>query len=61
MSFIVFLPEFSDDKDDAGSGSGDTESAWLKRLESSRWKRKQITIPAFEHEFRHGALHNVAK
>jgi phosphorylated CTD-interacting factor 1 len=59
MSFILFLPEFTEDKDE--TENPDVECRWLKKLETSRWKRKQITIPAFEHEYRHGALHNVSK
>jgi len=56
LSFIIFVPDFMDDKDDT-----ENEGSWLKRLDNSRWKRKKISIPAFDHEFRHGAQHLVTK
>ncbi|XP_013792138.1 phosphorylated CTD-interacting factor 1-like, partial [Limulus polyphemus] len=46
LSFIVFLPEWRDPVPTS-----------LARLESSRFKRKQLLIPAFEHEYRHGFQH----
>lgn len=46
LSFIVFIPEWRDPPTEA-----------LIRLESSRFKRKQTVIPAFDHEYRHGFQH----
>lgn len=50
LSFIVLMPDYREP----------TPSA-LERLESSQFKRKQVTIPAFEHEFRHGFQHVLNK
>ena len=50
LSFIVFLPEWRDP----------TPPALLK-LEGSRWKRKQVVVPAMEHDYRHGFQHLVSK
>lgn len=50
LSFIVFLPDWKDPPVEA-----------LIRLETSRFKRKQITIPALEHEYRHGFQHICSK
>jgi len=50
LSFIVFLPEWRDP----------TPPALLK-LEASRWKRKQVVVPAMEHDYRHGFQHVVPK
>ena len=50
LSFIVFLPEWRDP----------TPPALLK-LEGSRWKRKQVVVPALEHDYRHGFQHVVTK
>ena len=41
LSFIVFLPEWRDP----------TPPPLLK-LEASRWKRKQVVVPALEHDYR---------
>lgn len=46
LSFIVLMPDYREP----------TPSA-LVQLESSQFKRRQVTIPAFEHEFRHGFQH----
>lgn len=46
LSFIVFVPEWRDP----------TPVATL-HMESSRFKRKQVVIPAFEHEYRSGLQH----
>lgn len=43
LSFILFLPDFREPI---------TRS--LSKLEGSRYKRKQVSIPAFEHDFRNG-------
>ncbi|XP_074645093.1 mRNA (2'-O-methyladenosine-N(6)-)-methyltransferase-like [Tubulanus polymorphus] len=50
LSFIVCIPEWRDPPTEA-----------LIRLESSRFNRKQLVIPPFEHEYRHGFQHIVAK
>lgn len=50
LSFIVFLPEWRD-----------PSPAALLRLEASSFKRKQVVVPAFEHEFRHGFQHILTK
>lgn len=50
LSFIVFMPDWRDPPTEA-----------LMRLESSGFKRKQIAIPAFEHEYRHGFQHICPK
>jgi phosphorylated CTD-interacting factor 1 len=46
LSFIVFLPEWRE-----------PAPAALLRLEASRWKRRQVVVPALEHEYRHGFQH----
>lgn len=46
LSFIIFIPEWRDPVPVA-----------LAKLEASRFKRKQVLIPAFEHEYRHGFQH----
>ncbi|CAK8697187.1 unnamed protein product [Clavelina lepadiformis] len=48
LSFIVFVPEWRDPTPVA-----------LLRMENSAFKRKQVLIPAFEHEYRSG-LHHAA-
>lgn len=50
LSFIVFLPEWRDPAPPA-----------LLKLEASRWKRKQVVIPALEHDYRHGFQHSLPK
>ncbi|KAK7114167.1 mRNA (2'-O-methyladenosine-N(6)-)-methyltransferase-like [Littorina saxatilis] len=47
LSFIVFIPEWRDPPTEA-----------LIRLETSRYSRKQVVLPAQEHEYRHGLQHN---
>ncbi|XP_039632543.1 mRNA (2'-O-methyladenosine-N(6)-)-methyltransferase [Polypterus senegalus] len=46
LSFIVFVPEWRDPPTPA-----------LTRMESSRFKRHQLSITAFEHEYRSGSQH----
>lgn len=46
LSFIVFMPEWRDPPPNA-----------LIKLEASHFKRKQVVVPAFEHEYRHGYQH----
>lgn len=46
LSFIVLLPDYREPTPNA-----------LLRIEASQFKRKQVTIPAYEHEFRHGFQH----
>lgn len=50
LSFIVIMPDYRE-----------PTPAALERLESSQFKRKQVTIPAFEHEFRHGFQHVLSR
>ncbi|ELU00100.1 hypothetical protein CAPTEDRAFT_219923 [Capitella teleta] len=50
LSFIVFVPDWRDPPTEA-----------LMRLESSRFKRKQATVVAYEHEYRQGFQHIVNK
>lgn len=50
LSFIVFIPEWRDPPTEA-----------LIRLESSRFKRKQMVIQAYSHQYRHGFQHRVPK
>jgi len=50
LSFIVFLPEWRDPAPPA-----------LLKLEASRWKRKQLVVPALEHDYRHGFQHVMPK
>lgn len=50
LSFIVVLPEWRD-----------PAPAALLKLEASHFKRRQVVVPAFEHEYRHGFQHIVAK
>lgn len=46
LSFIILLPDYRDPTPTA-----------LQRAEASQFKRKQVTIPAYEHEYRHGLQH----
>lgn len=46
LSFIVIFPDYREPTPTA-----------LTRIECSEFKRKQVTIPAYEHEFRHGFQH----
>ncbi|RZC40392.1 phosphorylated CTD-interacting factor 1 [Asbolus verrucosus] len=46
LSFIVLMPDYREPTPNA-----------LLRIEASQFKRKQVTIPAYEHEFRHGFQH----
>ncbi|KRT79985.1 hypothetical protein AMK59_7916 [Oryctes borbonicus] len=46
LSFIILLPDYRDPTPTA-----------LQRAEASQYKRKQVTIPAYEHEYRHGLQH----
>jgi phosphorylated CTD-interacting factor 1 len=46
LSFIVFVPEWRDPAPKV-----------ITKLESSKFKRKHLVIPAFEHEYRHGFQH----
>ncbi|XP_046411649.1 mRNA (2'-O-methyladenosine-N(6)-)-methyltransferase isoform X1 [Neodiprion fabricii] len=50
LSFVVFLPEWRDPAPNA-----------LLKLESSHFKRKQVVVPAMEHEYRHGFQHILPK
>jgi phosphorylated CTD-interacting factor 1 len=46
LSFVVIVPDWREPATRA-----------LTKLESSRFKRKQLTLPAFEHEFKNGFQH----
>ncbi|XP_063315233.1 mRNA (2'-O-methyladenosine-N(6)-)-methyltransferase [Pelobates fuscus] len=46
LSFIIFIPEWRDPPTPA-----------LTRMESSRFKRHQMLLPAFQHEYRSGSQH----
>nr|XP_026692110.1 phosphorylated CTD-interacting factor 1 [Ciona intestinalis] len=46
LSFIVFVPEWRDPTPIA-----------ILRMETSKFKRKQVLVPAFEHEYRSGLQH----
>nr|DBA27816.1 TPA: hypothetical protein GDO54_008272 [Pyxicephalus adspersus] len=46
LSFIVFIPEWRDPPTPA-----------LTRMEESRFKRHQMVLPAFQHEYRSGSQH----
>ncbi|XP_043275592.1 mRNA (2'-O-methyladenosine-N(6)-)-methyltransferase [Venturia canescens] len=50
LSFVVFLPEWRDPAPNA-----------LIKLEGSHFKRKQVVVPAMEHEYRHGFQHIMSK
>ncbi|XP_058802747.1 mRNA (2'-O-methyladenosine-N(6)-)-methyltransferase [Phymastichus coffea] len=50
LSFVVFLPEWRDPAPNA-----------LLKLEASHFKRKQVVVPAMEHEYRHGFQHVLPK
>ncbi|KAL3859388.1 hypothetical protein ACJMK2_009611 [Sinanodonta woodiana] len=50
LSFIVFIPDWRDPPTEA-----------LMRLETSRFKKKQVVLPPFEHEYRHGFQHICTK
>lgn len=47
LSFIVFL--------------ADGETTFAHKLDASRFKRRQIVIPAYEHYYRHGFQYTVPK
>lgn len=46
LSFIIFIPEWRDPTPKV-----------ITKLEASKFKRKQLVISPFEHEFRHGYQH----
>lgn len=46
LSFIIFVPEWRNPPTPA-----------LTRMESSRFRRHQMNVPAFEHEYRSGSQH----
>uniref|UniRef100_A0A672N947 mRNA (2'-O-methyladenosine-N(6)-)-methyltransferase n=1 Tax=Sinocyclocheilus grahami TaxID=75366 RepID=A0A672N947_SINGR len=46
LSFIIFVPEWRDPPTPA-----------LTRMEASRFRRHQMIVPAFEHEYRSGSQH----
>ncbi|KTG44318.1 hypothetical protein cypCar_00009587 [Cyprinus carpio] len=46
LSFIIFVPEWRDPPTPA-----------LTRMEASRFRRHQMMVPAFEHEYRSGSQH----
>ncbi|ELW48241.1 Phosphorylated CTD-interacting factor 1 [Tupaia chinensis] len=50
LSFIVFIPEWRDPPTPA-----------LTRMEQSRFRRHQLILPAFEHEYRSGSQHVCKK
>uniref|UniRef100_UPI00398F8637 mRNA (2'-O-methyladenosine-N(6)-)-methyltransferase isoform X2 n=2 Tax=Pristiophorus japonicus TaxID=55135 RepID=UPI00398F8637 len=50
LSFIVFIPEWRNPPTPA-----------LVRMEESKFKRHQILVPAYEHEYRSGAQHICKK
>ncbi|XP_072936887.1 mRNA (2'-O-methyladenosine-N(6)-)-methyltransferase [Epargyreus clarus] len=50
LSFVVVLPEWPDRQTHA-----------LHKLQASHFKRKQVVIPACEHEYRHGFQHVLPK
>lgn len=50
LSFIITIPEIRDPAPSA-----------IIRLESSPFKKKQVVVPAFEHEYRNGFQHVANK
>ncbi|XP_034280057.1 mRNA (2'-O-methyladenosine-N(6)-)-methyltransferase [Pantherophis guttatus] len=50
LSFIVFIPEWRDPPPTA-----------LTRMEQSHFKRQQLVLPAFDHEYRSGSQHLCKK
>lgn len=50
LSYIVFLPEVPE-----------LSEKLFTKLESNKFKRNKLTIPAFEHEYRHGFMHITPK
>ncbi|XP_072381419.1 mRNA (2'-O-methyladenosine-N(6)-)-methyltransferase [Diabrotica undecimpunctata] len=50
LSFIVLMPDYREPTPVA-----------LQRLETSQFKRRQVIVPAYEHEFRHGFQHVLSK
>nr|CAG4640682.1 EOG090X02BU [Eulimnadia texana] len=50
LSFIICIPEWREPAPPV-----------LKRLEDSSWKRRQVVVPTYEHEYRHGYQHIIAK
>lgn len=50
LSFIIFVPEWRDPPTPA-----------LTRMEASQFRRHQINVPAFEHEYRSGSQHICKK
>ena len=49
LSFIIFVPEWRD-----------PTPVSILRMESSRFKRKQVLVPAFQHEYRSGLQHAMS-
>ncbi|XP_025418257.1 phosphorylated CTD-interacting factor 1 isoform X2 [Sipha flava] len=47
LSFVVMLT--------------DSESSFVKKLDSSLYKRRQVVVPAYEHFYRHGFQYNIPK
>lgn len=47
LSFIVLL--------------ADGETAYVNKLDTSRFKRRQVVIPAYEHYYRHGFQYSMPK
>ncbi|NXY51088.1 PCIF1 factor, partial [Ceuthmochares aereus] len=50
LSFIIFIPEWRDPPTPA-----------LTRMEQSKFKRHQLVLPAFDHEYRSGSQHICKK
>nr|CAG4643775.1 EOG090X02BU [Lepidurus arcticus] len=50
LSFIMLIPEWRDPAPPV-----------LRRLEDSPWKRRQVVVPTYEHEYRHGFQHVVPR
>ncbi|KAK2722971.1 mRNA (2'-O-methyladenosine-N(6)-)-methyltransferase-like [Artemia franciscana] len=50
LSFVIFVPEWRD-----------PPPPILKRLEESPWRRRQVVVPQYEHEYRHGFQHILPK
>lgn len=47
LSFVVMLT--------------DSESSFVKKLDSSLFKRRQVVVPAYEHFYRHGFQYSIPK
>lgn len=64
LSFVFVMAESSQQQQQQSTpadGTGELQASPSRRLQASRWKRRQITLPAHEHSYRHGFQHAVSR